>query len=202
MNLPYMALLLVFHPLLRRVWNAVYPVPQEAKAARANSPEAAEARLLQRASYDYAFALLYLVVLHGFSAAKILLILAINYKLATALPRRYVPAATWVFNISMLFANELCEGYKFRDIALLVTGTPALDLVTDTPALVKLGEWLDSYGGLMSRWEILFNITVLRLVSFNLDYYWSLDRRSSSPIEVCPSFCTRVYLRCDFAPFY
>lgn len=191
-NLPFMALLLAFHPLLRRVWNAVYPVPQEARAARANTPEAAEGRLRQRTSFDYAFALLYLVVLHGFSAAKILFILAINYKLATGLPRKYIPAATWLFNISILFANELCEGYRFRDLALLVSGTPAKDLVTDTPALVRLGEWLDSYGGLMSRWEILFNITVLRLISFNLDYYWSLDRRSSSPLEVCPrnSTCT------------
>lgn len=183
-NLPYMALLLILHPLCRRAWNAVYPVPQETTAARAASPEAAEARLRQRTSFDYAFALLYLVVLHGFSAAKILLILAVNYKLATGLPRKYIPAATWVFNICILFANELCEGYKFRDIALLVSGAPGRDLVTDPSALVKLGEWLDSYGGLMARWEILFNITVLRLISFNLDYYWSLDRRSSSPIEV------------------
>ncbi|AEO65954.1 uncharacterized protein THITE_2077439 [Thermothielavioides terrestris NRRL 8126] len=184
-NLPYMALLLIFHPLLRRVWNAVvYPASQEARTARtANSPDAAEARLRQRASFDYAFALLYLVVLHGFSAVKILLILAVNYKLATGLPRKYIPAVTWVFNVCILFANELCEGYKFRDVALLLTGRPAVDLMIDPPALVKLGDWLDSYGGLMSRWEILFNITVLRLISFNLDYYWSLDRRSSSPIE-------------------
>ncbi|KXX78169.1 Glycerol uptake protein 1 [Madurella mycetomatis] len=182
-NLPYMALLLVLHPLCRRVWNAVYPAPQEVKPVKAASPEAAEARLRQRTSFDYAFALLYLVVLHGFSAVKILLILALNYRLATGLPRKYVPAATWVFNICILFANELCEGYKFRDIALFVSGAPAKDLVTDPSVLVKLGEWLDSYGGLMSRWEILFNITVLRLISFNLDYYWSLDRRSSSPIE-------------------
>ncbi|KAL2021404.1 hypothetical protein VTK56DRAFT_7157 [Thermocarpiscus australiensis] len=183
-NLPYMALLLVFHPLCRRVWNAVYPVPQELRGPRTTTAtEAAEARLRQRRSFDYAFAILYLVVLHGFSAAKILLILAVNYKLAKGLPRRYIPAATWVFNICILFANELCEGYKFRDIALLVSGPPAKDAVIDPSALVRFGEWLDSYGGLMSRWEILFNITVLRLISFNLDYYWSLDRRSSSPIE-------------------
>jgi hypothetical protein len=183
-----MALLLVFHPLLRRVWNAVYPVPQEVRAARANSPEAAEARLRQRTSFDSAFALLYLVALHGFSAAKILVILTTNYKIATGLPRRYVPVVTWVFNICTLFANELCEGYKFRDIALFLTGKPAQDLLTDPPSLVRLGEWLDRHGGLMGRWEILFNITVLRLVSFNLDYYWSLDRRSSSPIEVRPTY--------------
>ncbi|KAK4152238.1 putative glycerol transporter protein [Chaetomidium leptoderma] len=178
MNVPYMALLLLFHPLLRRVWNVVYPLPQEPKAARANAPEAAEARLRQRTSFDRTFAVIYLVALHGFSAVKILTILAINYKLATGLPKKYIPPVTWVFNICILFANEICKGFKFRDMALLATGTPV-----DTNMLVALGEWLDSYGGIMRRWEILFNITVLRLVSFNLDYYWSLDRRGSSPIE-------------------
>ena len=192
-NLPYMALLLVFHPLLRRVWNAVYPIPQEAKGARATGPEAAEARLRQRTSYDFAFALFFLVVLHGFSAVKILVILAMNYRLATSLPRKYIPVVSWLFNICILFANELGDGYQFRNMALFLTGTPAKDLVSDASTLVKFGEWLDSYGGIMRRWEILFNITVLRLVSFNLDYYWSLDRRGSSPIEVhtpfpdCPS---------------
>ncbi|AEO54054.1 hypothetical protein MYCTH_2296135 [Thermothelomyces thermophilus ATCC 42464] len=182
-NLPYMALLLVFHPLLRRVWNAVHPVPPELRAARANVPEAAEARLRQRTSYDAAFALFFLVALHGFSAAKILAILAINYRLATSVPKRYIPAATWVFNICVLFANELCSGYKYREIARLLTGSPAENLVTGTSGLVALGEWMDRHGGLINRWEILFNITVLRLISFNLDYYWSLDRRASSPIE-------------------
>lgn len=183
-NLPYMALLLVFHPLLRRVWNVFHPVPRELRAARPNVPEAAEARLRQRTSYDAAFALFFLVALHGFSAAKILAILTINYRLATSVPKRYIPAVTWVFNICVLFANELCSGYSYRNIAQFLAGSPAENLVTGTSGLVALGEWMDSYGGLIRRWEILFNITVLRLISFNLDYYWSLDRRASSPIEV------------------
>ncbi|KAL2154276.1 hypothetical protein VTH82DRAFT_2952 [Thermothelomyces myriococcoides] len=182
-NLPYMALLLVFHPLLRRVWNVFHPVPRELRAARPNVPEAAEARLRQRTSYDAAFALFFLVALHGFSAAKILAILTINYRLATSVPKRYIPAVTWVFNICVLFANELCSGYSYRNIAQFLAGSPAENLVTGTSGLVALGEWMDSYGGLIRRWEILFNITVLRLISFNLDYYWSLDRRASSPIE-------------------
>jgi D-alanyl-lipoteichoic acid acyltransferase DltB (MBOAT superfamily) len=83
-----------------------------------------------------------------------------------------------------LFANELGKGFQFRDMARFITGDGTADFVTGKPLLVELGEWLDSYGGIMRRWEILFNITVLRLVSFNLDYFWSLDRRGSSPIEV------------------
>lgn len=177
--------LLAFHPVLRRVWNAVFPLPAtNASSPRTTDPETANARLDQRISFDYTFALLFLVILHGFSALKVLAILYINYKLATGLPKKYVPVATWVFNIGTLFANELFEGYKFHDIATLFSSTPKIDMVSDQAALIRFGNWLDSYGGLMSRWEILFNITILRLISFNLDYYWSLDRRSSSPIEV------------------
>ncbi|KAL1861752.1 hypothetical protein VTK73DRAFT_6966 [Phialemonium thermophilum] len=186
-NLPYMALLLVLHPLLRRVWNSVFPLPPPAasptKPARP-TPEHADARLDQRASFDYAFAFLFLAVLHGFSALKVLLILCVNYAIATKLPRPYVPWATWVFNIGTLFANELAEGYRFRDLAAwLSSASPAADLASDPGALVRFGAWLDRHGGLMHRWEILFNITILRLISFNLDYYWSLEWRGSSPVE-------------------
>lgn len=185
-NIPYMIALLAVHPLLRLVWNAVFPLIPSADASspKPTSSEAADARLNQRISFDYTFALLFLVILHGFSAVKVLAILYINYHIATGLPKAYVPVVTWVFNVGTLFANELFEGYKFRDIATLFSGTPKLDLVSDQAALIQLGSWLDSYGGIMPRWEILFNITILRLISFNLDYYWSLDRRSASPIEV------------------
>lgn len=54
-------------------------------------------------------------------------------------------------------------------------------------------EWVDGYGGILSRWEILFNLTVLRLISFNLDYYWSLDRRGGDPIEVYLSMIPNVH---------
>jgi len=117
--------------------------------------------------------------MHGFSALKVLLILYINYSIANRLPRKYVPAATWIFNIATLFANELSEGYKFSKIAAYLA-----PLEDETGLIHSWGAWLDSYGGIMSRWEILFNLTVLRLISFNLDYYWSLDRRAGSPIEV------------------
>ncbi|KAI1806543.1 MBOAT-domain-containing protein [Daldinia bambusicola] len=181
-NIPYMAALLIFHPLLRRLYNTiVYPIKSVSQSARP-TPEEADQRLNQRASFDFGFALIYLVALHGISSLKILLILYLNYQVATTLPRKYIPAATWIFNIGTLFANELFKGYRFGAIAELIVGPPDIpSLLHEGP--VAWGRWLDSYGGLMGRWEILFNITVLRLISFNLDYYWSLDRRSYSPIE-------------------
>jgi hypothetical protein len=114
---------------------------------------------------------------------KIVIILYINYCIATQLPQKYVPAATWIFNISTLFANELSEGYKFEKMAGFIS--PLDPTALDSKSLLhSWGSWLDSYGGIVSRWEIQFNLTILRLISFNLDYYWSLNRRNGSPIEV------------------
>jgi protein-cysteine N-palmitoyltransferase HHAT len=181
-NLPYMAALLLFHPILRNSWNKVFPCTVR---GRSSSLSQAESRLEQRTSFDYAFALLFLIALHGFSALKVLLILYANYRIGTILPRKYVPGATWIFNVCVLFANELCEGYKFKSMASLVTPPPTEYGIGDIdPYLVRWGTWLDSWGGLMSRWEILFNITILRLISFNMDRYWSGDKAMAVSLEV------------------
>lgn len=180
MNLPYMTALLIFHPLARKLYNSIFPVP----SARENN---GAARLNQRASFDFAFALLFLVALHGFSALKVLLILYTNYQLGIVLPRKYVPLATWVFNIGILFANDLCNGYQFRSIASLVSPpAPTMEVGATEPLLLRLGTWLDSYGGILSRWEIMFNITILRLISFNMDRYWAANSGDTSALEVCP----------------
>lgn len=189
-----MTLLLAFHPLCRKAWNKFYrPLPV------GKSPiDEAEARLEQRASFDYTFAMIFLAALHGFSMFKVLAILYLNYSMATSLPRKYVPVATWVFNIGTLFANELAKGYHYKDIATLLSGSSPF-LVKGVPVegtLVTWGAWLDSWGGIMSRWEILFNITVLRLISFNLDYYWSQGYRSVSPIEVSHYSLCQIEILC------
>jgi len=176
-----LAVLLVLHPLLRRGYERLtlsdtplYNGNDKSKAAGAG----AELRLRSRLSFDFCSALVYIAALNGFSVLKIIFILFINFKIGTSLPRNAVPAATWVFNIAILFANELAQGYRFS--ALGEALAPLL------PAAAAWGNFLDSYGGLNPRWEVLFKITVLRMISFNFDYYWSLDRsRSGSPIEVC-----------------
>lgn len=183
-----MAALLTFHPLLRRVWNAVKPI-------NAKKP-IATARMEQRVSFDYVFAYVFLFALHGVSAFKIFGILYINYQIATKLPRQYVPAATWVFNICTLFANEIFDGYRLRNLAAVLSPPQPMGANihgADTP-LMEWGKWLDSFGGVVARWEVLFNITVLRLISFNLDYYWSRDKTQAGIFEV--SFYTQApYLR-------
>jgi hypothetical protein len=144
---------------------------------------AADARLNQRISFDVIFAAIFLTVLHGFSTFKILAILYVNYCIATKLPKSYIPAASWIFAVGTLFANEFTTGYSYA--TLFGMFLPASVSEKGQPA-TNFGHTLDSYGGLMSRWEVLFKFTILRLISFNLDYYWSLNSRASSPLEVQP----------------
>lgn len=195
-NVPYLAILLACHPVLRKVYNAVRPLPVRQGSPRPNgasymSVADGEARKEQRASFDFGFAIIFLAAIHGFSGLKVMAILYANYSLATGLPRQYVPAATWIFNIGILFANELSDGYKFVGLAAYLS---PLDVTGQGNSLNSWGVWLDKHSGIIPRWEILFNLTVLRLISFNLDYYWSLDRRGGSPIEVCgPNFQLREH---------
>lgn len=191
-----MLLLTVLHPLLRRMYNSFWRIdsytairPSQSAnpslTSGLNPAAAADARLEARVSFDVTFAAIYLVALYGISALKVYAILYVNYNIATQLPRSYVPVATWVFNMGILFTNKLFNGYPLTDIAMSLSPDYDRNLGI-VPALVQWAEWLDGFKGLVGRWEILFNITVLRLISFNLDYYWSLARSASSPIEVFP----------------
>ena len=193
-----MFLVLALHPLLRRLYNTIYPIPKSQATASSQSPKGrvasptsslvasanADTRLNQRVSFDILFTAVYLCALHGFSALKVLLIVYMNFMLATRLPKAQVPIATWTFNIGILFANEYYKGYPYGTLLQYIFPGSVTEQVDSAKGLGGWGSWLDAYGGLTPRWEILFNLTVLRLVSFNLDYYWSLDRGSGSPIEV------------------
>lgn len=176
-----MTLLVIFHPLLRRAYERLAQPSKSAanESARTNVVgNEGEIRLHRRLAYDFCSSLVFVAALTGFSSLKVLLILFINFKIGTSLPRNAIPAATWIFNIVILFANELAQGYRYSRMADAIEPFYA--------AAPALGKFLDSYGGLMPRWEVLFKVTVLRMISFNFDHYWSLDRsRAGSPLEVC-----------------
>lgn len=145
----------------------------------------ADARLTQRVSFDLIFSAIFLCALHGFSALKVLLLLYINFILATRLPKAQIPIATWIFDVGILFANEYYRGYPYGSLVkYILPGSATAQRGSEKGIGGGWGSWLDAHTGLIPRWEILFNITVLRLISFNFDYYWSLDRNGGSPVEV------------------
>ena len=175
-NIPYLLILLLVHPILRHVYNRYRPLQPASTAvpfssasgsAQASHAPTADARLKQRVGYDFAFAILLTCILHGFSIVKILIITGVNYIIATKLPRNYVVPMTWLYNIFVLFANEICKGYSYTSIANITLPFTVWDPNSNW------GTFCDERAGLIPRWEVLFNITILRLITFNLDRYWA-----------------------------
>jgi hypothetical protein len=201
-NIPYLFIVVVLHPILRKAYDSFWRADTYTQVRSSSAiggltmgltpSAAADARMNQRVSFDLLFAAVFLAALHGFSAFKILAILYANYCIGTKLPRQYVPAATWIFNVGTLFANEFSDGYSYANILGVFLPSTVSEKGEPTS---NFGHTLDSYGGLIPRWEVLFNFTILRLISFNLDYYWSLNTRTSSPLEVLyPPYLSSIWL--------
>lgn len=143
-NLPYLALVLVIHKLLR---YTVFDVLKTSKN--------------QRINFDVIFSTVFLFALHGINFFKILAILCINFYIAKLPDKQTSYILSWVFGVGILFANELTNGYEFK----------------------RLGDqlaWLDAYAGIIARWDVHFNFTMLRMISFNVD---ELHARSDADLK-------------------
>ncbi|CAG8486600.1 11199_t:CDS:10 [Ambispora leptoticha] len=66
---------------------------------------------------------------------------------------------TWMFNLVVIFCNDHYNGYAFS-------------MIDERLA------FLDKNQGQMKRWFITFNICMLRMVSYNMDYYWSFHHNN------------------------
>lgn len=165
--MPILFGVLGLHFVLRRLFNfffcVVSPQPPVTSTYRASH------NITRRNIFDIVFALIFLSALHSFSVLKIVVILTGNYLISFFHPTSIAnPILTWVFNVGVLFANEYCEGYRFATILpWLAAGEGA-----------GVGRMMDSAmnGGLLPRWNVNFNITVLRLISYNLDHYWAAKK--------------------------
>lgn len=63
------------------------------------------------------FSILMLLGLHGTSAFKVLALVSVNYCISKlSRGARYGPVLTWVFNIAVLFANEMYSGYRYSSL--------------------------------------------------------------------------------------
>jgi hypothetical protein len=67
--------------------------------------------------FDLFFASCFLIGVHGFNTIKIPHHSSLNYALAKNLGHsRFLPPATWLFNVAVLFLNEWYDGYRFQYI--------------------------------------------------------------------------------------
>ncbi|MBW0528794.1 hypothetical protein O181_068509 [Austropuccinia psidii MF-1] len=136
---------------------------------------------LSRTHFQTIISSIILIALHGTSVLKIFLIVLINFYLIKALPVQFKSNQNhqnhsflsiifnpwiliWSINLLFLFSNDYFDGYRFRHIST------HLSFLDDK----KLR-------GLIPRWQIGFNISMLRLISFSFDYLWASQAGFANP---------------------
>ncbi|KAF9071627.1 MBOAT, membrane-bound O-acyltransferase family-domain-containing protein [Rhodocollybia butyracea] len=155
-NIPLLTAVAIVSLLLKHAW---------VKLRRSISQSQSNIHLIP---FNVAFSLVLLLGLHGSSTLKILAILTVNYLLVKISKRsKTSPMIIWIFNIGILFLNDRYHGYRFGEMH---------------PALAYLDQ--PKYEGFYPRWHINFNITMLRLVSFSMDYYWACKQRDLVEVQV------------------
>lgn len=126
---------------------------------------ASRGSLSARLAFNAVFSLAFLLHAHGACVFFVAALAAANWALASALrgTRLLVPA-TWIFALTTLFANAAYDGYRFADLSAGLA-------------------WLDQHRG-ATRWQLHFNLVLLRLVSFNLDSHWAAAGRGEDATRV------------------
>lgn len=101
-----------------------------------------------RTLFDFCFGVFFLVGAHGVNSLKVLIHFTIMFCIGRYIHNRKVATwATWIYGISTLFIND-----QYRDFKL------GIDVV-DT-----------GFKGIIDRWDVFFNFSLLRMISFNMDY--------------------------------
>ena len=125
---------------------------------------------IRKVRFDLVFGLVFLFAAHGVNALRVLLHLLINYTIAKTLKKNYRLATflTWTYGIGTLFINNSYRKYPFGSILSILA---PLD---------------SSFKGIIERWDVFYNFTLLRMISFNMDFLekWQevlAGKRNSSP---------------------
>lgn len=111
--------------------------------------------------FNLFFSFVFLFFIHGINTFKIVILLGINYYIAKNTTGKTCIILSWAFGVGLLFANELCEGYPFRLFF---------------PPLA----FLDAHSGMLPRWDVNFNFSMVRMISFNIDHLEAISESPSS----------------------
>ncbi|KAG7837539.1 hypothetical protein KL942_004427 [Ogataea angusta] len=115
--------------------------------------------------FDAVFGLLFLFGAHGFNCLRILFHAMVMYAFGRVPNRKLSMALLWTYGLATLFLNDRYRTIKFGELS---------------PSLA----FMDSFKGLVARWDVFFNFTLLRLLSFNLDYLWREPKKDKEAKDV------------------
>ncbi|QLL30336.1 hypothetical protein HG536_0A01530 [Torulaspora globosa] len=115
-------------------------------------------------SFDFGFGLCFLYAAHGVNSVRILLHMLVMYSIAHLLKneRKLATVLSWTYGIGTLFINDKFRNYPFSNF-------------------ISCLSFLDTgYKGIIHRWDVFFNFTLLRMLSYNMDFLerWSSIRQN------------------------
>ncbi|KAJ3364897.1 glycerol transporter [Kappamyces sp. JEL0680] len=150
-HIPVLVAVVIGHQIVGSVVSMVPAKRSQSFGSRQPKP------LALKAKWNLWFSLAFIFALFGLSALKILAIVAAHYYLVKRSPASLAPALSWIFCIGTLFANDYFRGYPFSGLSSHLA-------------------FLDRWGGVGLRWNITFNFTVLRMISFSMDWHWAQSK--------------------------
>lgn len=112
----------------------------------------------KRTYFDFGFGLIFLCAAHGTNSLRILIFVLINYLISKFVPNyKLALGLTWFYGILTLFINDKMYNVPF--------GISFID---------------HGFKGIIERWDVFYNFTLLRMISFNADYIEKLTEAKDS----------------------
>lgn len=121
-----------------------------------------------RMMYILAFSVLFLAYLHGVCALHVLLLVTANWALSQVLigkSRRISMACVWISNLVLLVVIRITDGFLFTSPGFFA-----------------------EYRGVF-RWEICYNLTMLRMISYSMDMLWRETEEEAGARHTGASSC-------------
>ena len=111
--------------------------------------------------FDFVFGLIFLFAAHGVNSLRILIHMCVMFALVHIFKKNRTSATviTWIYGLSSLFLNDKYRSVPFASFCSFLAPL-------DT-----------SFKGIIPRWDVFFNFTLLRILSYNLDYLERLNNQ-------------------------
>jgi D-alanyl-lipoteichoic acid acyltransferase DltB (MBOAT superfamily) len=113
-----------------------------------------------RICYDFVCSMSFFMISYGTSCIWITQIVLINYMIGKWGRSMYISSIlTWIFSLTILITSEYYHGYHFA---------PWIPFLDHYRGIIQISDL---------SWHIHFRLTLLRMISFNMDYRWALNRK-------------------------
>ncbi|CAR29423.1 ZYRO0G08294p [Zygosaccharomyces rouxii] len=122
---------------------------------------------ISKVYFDFIFGIAFVVAAFGVNCFKYFAEILITFSIGSAFkfnPRLAI-LLSWTFGISLLFFNQKYSRYSYGSISSILS---CLD---------------GQFQGLIPRWDVFFNFTLLKILSYNMDFLEKWQEKQSADIN-------------------